>query len=293
MLPRVRQPMMSGLCILGAALFVGGPALAQSKSAKANTAPNPQKSARITYAAPENPAHVPIRDALRDARVLEQIRDVMSVFRMPKPVALVLSGCKGDSNAWYEPENQTITVCYEYIAEVVQQAPLESIAVQIDRQSAIAGPTFEVFLHEAGHAIFDLFRVPIFGREEDAADQFAAFMMLKLEDSAARRLILGVGYMYMADAKVAKPGVQRYADEHSVPEQRFYNLMCMAYGAKPKLFEDAVDRKYLTPDRAVGCAQEYQQIAYAMSKLLAQHIDRDEARQLQARAKLWKPAAQR
>ena len=33
-------------------------------------------------------------------------------------------------------------------------------------------------LHETGHAAFDIFQVPLFGREEDAADLFAAYIML-------------------------------------------------------------------------------------------------------------------
>jgi hypothetical protein len=36
-----------------------------------------------------------------------------------------------------------------------------------------------VTFHEVGHAAFDLFNVPIFGHEEDAADNFATFLMLQ------------------------------------------------------------------------------------------------------------------
>jgi len=30
--------------------------------------------------------------------------------------------------------------------------------------------TFDLFLHELGHAVFDLLKIPVLGREEDAAD---------------------------------------------------------------------------------------------------------------------------
>jgi hypothetical protein len=271
--------------------FLVGPADAQTKATPTN---NPQRTAGVIYAEPENPAHAPIRERLRASRLLERVRELLAVFRMPKPVALRLAGCRGVANAWYEPEELTITVCYEYVAELIADAPLESLpAVQVSREDSIVGPILEVFLHEAGHAVFDLFRVPILGREEDAADQFAAFVMLQLADDVARRMILGVAYMYVTDGKKPTLGTARFADEHSVPEQRFYNLMCMAYGAKPELFADAVEKKYLTADRAVGCAQEYQQIAFALTQLLGQHIDKAEAEKLKARGKKWKPLAQR
>lgn len=271
--------------ILILAIMLALPAEAQTS--------NPQKTARVTYAEPSDPAHRPIREEMKSRQVLEKIRQVLSVFRLPKPVALQLTGCKGEADAWYEADDRTITVCYEYIAELLQQAPAEGAGGAVDRRDAIMGPVLEVFLHESGHALFETFRLPILGREEDAADQFAAFLMLQLEDNVARRMIMGVGHMYLADGKAAPAGVARYADEHAVPEQRFYNLMCMALGAKPGLFADAVEKKYLTADRAVGCAQEYQQIAYAMTKLLGPQIDKVELEKLGSRGKQWKPQALR
>jgi hypothetical protein len=62
------------------------------------------------------------------------------------------------------------------------------------------GPLFDVFLHEFGHASFDLFDVPLFGREEDAADQFSAYIMLHFGKAEARCLILGTAYAYKLEA---------------------------------------------------------------------------------------------
>ena len=37
-------------------------------------------------------------------------------------------------------------------------------------------------LHELGHALFHKYDIPLFGREEDAADQFAAYFMLQFDN---------------------------------------------------------------------------------------------------------------
>jgi hypothetical protein len=50
--------------------------------------------------------------------------------------------------------------------------------------------------HEMGHAVFDFLDVPIFGRPEDAADQFAAYILLRIGKQDARKLIEGAAYMY-------------------------------------------------------------------------------------------------
>ena len=42
--------------------------------------------------------------------------------------------------------------------------------------------------------MFDIFQVPLLGREEDVADQFAGYVMLQFGKDPARRLIGGAVY---------------------------------------------------------------------------------------------------
>jgi Putative metallopeptidase len=78
----------------------------------------------------------------------------------------------------------------------------------------------------------------------------------------------------------------KFADEHGTPAQRFYNVLCLAYGADPKLFGDVVTKGFLPEDRAVICEREYAQVAHAFDTLIGPHIDRTLARQLHKR---WLP----
>ena len=76
------------------------------------------------------------------------------------------------------------------------------------------------------------------------------------------------------------PCRQKFADEHGTPVQRFYNLLCMAYGADPKLFADVVTKDFLPKDRAEGCEDEYHQVDFAMVKLIGPSVDWRLARKL-------------
>jgi hypothetical protein len=145
-----------------------------------------------------------------------------------------------------------------------------------------------VFLHEAGHAMFDILGVPLFGREEDAADQFSAYIMLQMGKQDARRLILGNAYQYKGDlqAKDVTMSLKKFADEHGTPAQRFYSVLCIGYGSDKKLFEDVVTKGFLPADRAEGCEDEYKQVAYAFEKLIMPHVDRNLARKVN---KNWLP----
>ena len=44
--------------------------------------------------------------------------------------------------------------------------------------------------------------------------------------------------------------MKKFSDEHGIPAQRFYNVLCMAYGADPNLFADIVEKGYLPRDRS-------------------------------------------
>jgi hypothetical protein len=238
---------------------------------------------QTAYVPPKNSAHEALFQLLKERRVLEKFKGLLSALRLPRALLLKVEGCDGESNAWYA--NDAVTVCYEYLEDILQNAPKETTSAGVTRSDAIVGPTLEVFLHEVGHAVFDYLSVPVLGREEDAADQFAAYLLLQFAESDARRLIYGVAYSYNIDA--SKPSTKKnpFADEHGLPAQRFYNVLCMAYGADSKLFADLVDKKYLPSERAEGCADEYDQVIRALNKLIGPYIDQTRAKQV--RAKQW------
>ena len=238
---------------------------------------------QISYVPPKNSAHEAIFQLLKERRTLEKFKGLLSALRLPRALLLKVEGCDGESNAWYGDD--AVTVCYEYFEEILQNAPKETTPAGVSRTDAIMGPTLEVFLHEVGHAVFDYLSVPVLGREEDAADQFAAYVLLQFAESDARRLIYGVGYSYNIDA--SKPSTKKnpFADEHGLPAQRFYNVLCMAYGADSKLFADLVDKGYLPKERAENCADEYDQVVRALNKLIGPYIDQTRAKRV--RAKQW------
>jgi hypothetical protein len=230
---------------------------------------------RISYVAPSNPAHQQIYDVLKKRHVLERFKELLSPLRLPAPLLLKVEGCDGVSNAWYDTEGaeHAVIVCYEYLDDVLRYAPKTTTAAGVTSTDAIVGPAMEVVLHEVSHAVFDLLKVPIFGREEDAADQLAAYWLLQLGKDEARRTVSGVAFMYGREAQEESPQMKQFADVHGLSAQRFYNLLCMAYGADPVLFADVVEKEYLPASRAEGCSDEYRQVSYAVETLIRPYVD--------------------
>ena len=133
--------------------------------------------------------------------------------------------------------------------------------------------------------MFDILKIPLFGREEDAADQFSVYIMLRFSKDEARRLIVGNAYQYKGDLQspTVSMALKKFADEHGTPSQRFFNVLCLAYGADKNLFGDFVSKGYLPKERAEYCEDEYAQVAYAFQRLIGPHIDRRMARKLHKR----------
>jgi hypothetical protein len=237
----------------------------------------------IEYVAPKSPEHQPVLELIKEHRTLEKIKQLLSPLRLPRRLLIKTEGCDGVSNAWYD--DWTVTVCYEYLDEVWKNVPEEITPAGVAPIDALIGPVMDVFLHEAGHAVFDILQVPLFGREEAAADQFSVYIMLKMEKDEARRLIMGNAYQYNGDVEspIVSMPLRKFADEHGTPSQRYFNVLCLAYGADKELFADFVSSGILPKERAEGCEDEYAQVEFAFDRLITPSVDKKLASRLQRR----------
>jgi Putative metallopeptidase len=224
---------------------------------------------------------------LREDRVLEDMQGILSPFRLPEELTIKTTEC-GMVNSWYSRENSkpTVTLCYELLRHILQSLPKDTGPGGITPRDAAVGQFFWLTTHEVGHAMFDLFKVPIFGHAEDAADNFAGYIMLQFGKERARRLIAGGAWawrMYVADYRtnpIVHTQLAGFASNHGQPEERFYNLMCLAYGADPVTFADLTQDGYLPPNRSPTCRFEYDTLAYAFHREISPHIDQQMARQV-------------
>ena len=240
----------------------------------------------VTYVAPKNPNLQKLYDLLRDRRALEKIQEILSPFRLPEELTIRTAECDA-VNAYYGRENSkpTVTICYEFLQRTLESLPKATTPAGVSPSDAEVGQFLWVVLHEVGHAIADIYDLPIFGHVEDAADDFATYNMLQFGKEPARRMIGGAAWAwraYLGDYKknpVMQKRIAAFADEHGLPEQRFYNLLCLAFGADPAYFIDLKD--YLPPTRSSSsCARQYQTLVHAFHKEISPHIDQEIARRV-------------
>jgi len=233
---------------------------------------------RIAYAPTKDAKHEALYGLLKQRRVLEQLQRLYSPLRLPTDLTIQTAGCDGVVNAWYERAG--VTLCYELLDLISQPLAKDVTWAGITREDAAVGQFLYIAGHEIAHAVFDLLKVPMFGNEEDAADQFSTYLMLRLGSDHARRLVSGAAYYFRRNLqdKTVTLKLKAFSSAHSRPQQRFYNLLCIAYGADAAVFAELVAKDYLPTERAAGCRHEYRRLTHAVQTLIGPHIDADLAR---------------
>ncbi|MEH6593763.1 MAG: DUF4344 domain-containing metallopeptidase [Halioglobus sp.] len=227
---------------------------------------------RISYVPPENPAYQQVYDILKARQSLEKLQEFLSPYQLQWTLNISLNECDGEADAMYSDD--TITICYEYIEELRTHMPAEITPAGVEPIDTLVGPFVDTVLHEFAHALFDYLDVPVLGREEDAADQVSAYIYLQMGEAEARRLIKGTAYAYLQEVqRNDPPTMEDFAGEHSTSAQRAFNLLCMAVGADPALYEDIAILGGLPRYRIDICEEEYELISLAYQALIGPHVD--------------------
>jgi hypothetical protein len=233
----------------------------------------------IEYVAPTNADHQALFAELKARKSLEKVQTIFTPFRLPRDVTIRTVGC-GESNAWYRPIDgrPTITLCYEYLQEIWNQLPTMTTEEGLTPTDALVGQALFVVAHEFGHLAFDVYKVPVLGREEDAADNFATFLMLKFRQDG-NRLIMGAAWSYHAvikdyrlNPKSTLP-LAAFSSDHGQPEERFYNMMCIAYGSDARLYAGVVAKGYLPVLRSRSCKYEFEVLQFGFNREILPHIN--------------------
>jgi Putative metallopeptidase len=247
---------------------------------------------RGEYQEPTDPKHQPIRAAMQERRILEVLGALLNPFRLPRQLTLEVRGCNGREGAYYA--NDKAVLCYEYVELIQRHAPKVATPAGVTRADAIVGAILDTILHEVGHAVIEMLDIPVLGREEDAADFFSVYLLLQFPAADAQRLIEGVAFMMGSEAREdleEKLRLQMFAGAHALNAQRHFNVLCLAYGSNPGLFNN-VAPSGLPAWRAKNCGDEYAMLRRAFGRLILPHVDDAKLRDAMAQWRFdWSPLA--
>jgi hypothetical protein len=221
----------------------------------------------VEYAAQNSSRYSEIDSRFRDEKVLENAAEKLNKsVSLPKDITLQTNEC-GEINAFYDPKNSTIIVCYELMEHfftLFQNAGKS----ESDSYDLMFDATRFVFLHELGHALIDVHDIPIAGSEEDAADRLSTYICLEQLGEEGANSTIAAAQAFSIESKDSKQNLVFY-DNHKLGQQRFYDIMCSLYGYSKTKYSDVVAEGLLPKDRAVSCDNEYKKLVNSWGKLLS------------------------
>lgn len=216
----------------------------------------------------QNPRYDELDRQIKEEKTLEKAADRLNrALILPQDIYLKTKDC-GQSNAFYNPQDVSITICYELMEHFYKIFRSVGDSDQKAYDSMFDAVTF-VFLHEMGHALVDQYNLPVTANEEDAADRMSSFVCIEELGDDGVRAILAAADAMRIESKMTTKTDKDMADEHLLQEQRFFNSLCMVYGSNPDKYSNIVDKGYLPQERAVRCPSEYDRTANSWSDLLA------------------------
>ena len=216
------------------------------------------------------PANASEAATLKKLQQAGDAREVISLvnqkFKLPKPLSIIFGG---DDGPLYDPEINTILTPYTFIDEVKQRfvrAKYSETGVTPDQATNDA--LMHTLFHELGHALIEMYQLPVVGKEEDAVDSLASVLLIEFYEGG-QETVLSAADLFDLESE-DRGGLEEadYWDEHSLDEQRFYTTLCHVYGSDPDKYASVIEDTDISEDRADLCIEEYEAASRNWFKLL-------------------------
>jgi hypothetical protein len=223
----------------------------------------------IQYIPPESPELEAAFTFLQESGVLDEIvQGVNDTLALREDVLVSVEEFPDNPGPAYYPSERVIVMPPEFVelvADILIQSEL--VETQEDLEAQAAAITAFVFLHEIGHALVDQLEIPITGREEDAVDQLATVVVTDAEEGAGAIAVSAASLFGAFAANREAFDEADFWNEHSLDEQRFFNLLCWVYGADPSVYGEIAELG-IGEARLAGCQEEFAQIKSSWETLL-------------------------
>jgi hypothetical protein len=227
----------------------------------------------VAYENPNSQIQLEYARFLQQQRFLESlVENLNRTIALPYDIGIVAAPC-GQANAYWAPEQKTLVVCYD-LFEYMSETFRSSVNSERELLEKMLGAVEFIFYHELGHTLIDTFDIPYTGRQEDAVDQFSSILLLSQQK--ANSVLAGASFFG------ASSGDTPFWAEHSLDEQRFYDIACLVYGSDPQTYDGLLLREatfgfggnggILPKQRAARCPRNFKDIESSWNRLIDAYV---------------------
>ena len=192
-------------------------------------------------------------------------------FKLPHDIRIIVRN--GEAGPYYDPSTRTINLTYgfaKFTGDLIKRN--DPKITDSDLGESWAAVNAFLLIHEFGHALIDQFDIPVTGREEDAVDALAAVFLTKFVKGGDDYAFDAADFFTNLSARQITPTEADYFDEHSLDQQRAYEIICWIAGSSKQDYAIIQRAGLLSDARIARCPAEYQQKVSSWFTLLKPHV---------------------
>lgn len=196
----------------------------------------------INYLKPMNDDDKASLAQLKDSQINELVIELGKTY-FPFTQTLTIE-YGSDDGPLFNPETNVIQMPYHFMAEANHYFTKNKYDEKFNKsaQAGAIDTILHTLFHEIAHAYIADKNIPVLGKEEDAADNLAAVMMIEYVDNGADSAISAAD-MFAFESEDMPKDIQaaEYIDEHSFNLQRYFQTLCLVYGSDPEQYSTLLD----------------------------------------------------
>lgn len=223
--------------------------------------------AQIIFEQPTNKYEEKIERQIKASGVANKVVVfVNEQFQLSKPLIFKFGGIEGPL---YDTDANEVFIPYIFIEEVKSRfkgAKYSETGISIT--DATWDSVMHTLLHEFAHALIFTYKLPIVGKEEDAADGLANMLLIEFFDNGTETVISAADLFGLESNDIEEFEEEDFSDEHSLDAQRFYSSLCHVYGSDPQKYTYLKNDVSFSEERAELCIDEYESILRSWQSLL-------------------------
>lgn len=172
---------------------------------------------------------------------------------------------------YYDGNDREIMIPYhfwDYVHSGINELYENSTAEELNQYTADV--VIHTLYHEITHALIDILALPITGKEENVADELGVLFIIDTFENGSEIALTAAEFFAFEGSEIEEFYEEDLFAEHALDDQRFFNVLCLAYGAGENENIEAVMQEIeISEDQLSLCEETFYQRYQAWGTILA------------------------
>ncbi len=173
----------------------------------------------------------------------------------------------------YDPAKNEVLIPYDFVREVRNRFKKDNYSeTGVSIIDATMDAIMHTLFHEFAHALIYTYKIPVIGKEEDAADGLASVLLIEYFENGAEIAISAADLFELENKDIEVLGEEDFWGEHSLDIQRFYSTLCYVYGSDAQKYSILKKDAGFSEEKAEICIEDYERLSKIWLKLLTPYL---------------------